>query len=189
MNKYPEYIEVDNIKYKINTDFRIALECDKIVRDSTIGDYEKILAIIYKLLGEKALNDNENHTRLFNLCQKYLQCNKDYEDMNDEEEPSMDFEQDIGYIKASFMSDYNGMDLNKIDLHWWFFNDLLQGLTENSVLNRVRYIREEKLDDKKGEQLEKWKRMKQAVALKSNYEKSEKEKMMDNLFESQMRGE
>lgn len=188
MNKYPKYIELKNKKYKINTDFRIALECDQIARDSTIGDYEKILAIIYKLLGEEALNDYENQERLFNLCQKYLQCNQSIDEMEDEEKPSMDFQQDVGFIKASFMSDYK-MDLDGIELHWWAFVDLLKGLTENSILNRVRYIREESLSDKKGKELAKWEKMKKAVELKYQHEKSEDEKIMDDLFESQMRGE
>jgi len=186
MNKYPEFLKVKDKKYKINTDFRVALECDKIARDETIGDYEKILAIIYKLLGKEALNDYENHEKLFKLCEKYLRCNKEIEELNDDEVPSMDFEQDTGYIKASFMSDYQ-IDLNKINLHWWAFMDLMNGLTENSVLNRVRYIREEPLHDKKGKELEKWEKLKKSVALKRK--KTEEEKIMDDLFESQMRGE
>jgi len=55
MNKYPEYIEVAGKKYKINTDFRLALKCDDIFRDETIGNYEKFLAIIYILLGKEGL--------------------------------------------------------------------------------------------------------------------------------------
>lgn len=188
MNKYPEYIQVRDKKYKLNTDFKIALECDKIVRDNSIGDYEKILAIIYKLLGEKALQDYENQEKLFLLCQKYLQCNQKIDEEDEEELPSMDFEQDEGLIKASFMSDYR-INLDETNMHWWAFIDLLKGLTENSILNRVRYIREEKIDDKKGEELERWKKMKKSVGLKNIYVKTDLEKAMDDLFESQMRGE
>lgn len=187
MNKYPKYIEVQGEKYPINTDFRVALECDSISRDYSIGDYEKILAIIYKLLGDKGLKDRENHEQLFKLCEKYLQCNKKYEDDDDDfEEPSMDFKQDEGYIKASFMSDYH-INLDEIKMHWWEFNDLLCGLTEDTVLNRVRFIREESLDDKKDKELTRWKKMKKRVALK--HEKTIEEQEMDDLFESQMRGE
>lgn len=45
----PEYVKVDGELYKINTDFRVALECNKIAEDENIGDYERSLAIIYKL--------------------------------------------------------------------------------------------------------------------------------------------
>ena len=32
----PEYVKVDNELYKINTDFRIALECQKVSEDTSI---------------------------------------------------------------------------------------------------------------------------------------------------------
>ena len=51
MNK-PEYVKVDGQLYKINTDFRVAIECDKIAKDKNIGDFERALAFIYKLYGE-----------------------------------------------------------------------------------------------------------------------------------------
>lgn len=186
MNNYPEYIEADNKKYKINTDFRLALEADEIARDETIGVYEKKLAIIYILLGDEALKDREHHTQIFDLLVKYLRCGKEYENDNEDKEPSMDFKQDVGYIKASFMSDY-GIDLDKTTLHWWFFYDLIQGLTENSVLNRVRSIREEPLSGKKGKELQKWEEAKKQVALKR--EKTQKEKELDEWWENQIRKE
>ena len=49
----PQYVKVDNELYKINTDFRVALECNQIALDTKINDYERALAIIYKLFGEK----------------------------------------------------------------------------------------------------------------------------------------
>lgn len=52
----PEYVKVDNKLYKINTDFRVAIECNYIAQDEKIGDYERSLAIIYKLFGEERSN-------------------------------------------------------------------------------------------------------------------------------------
>ena len=144
MNRYPEYIEVNNTRYKLNTDFRLALRCDEIFRDDSIGNYEKTLAIIYILLGEK------------------------------------------GYIKASFMSDYK-IDIDKIEMHWWQFYDLLQGLTDNSVLNRVRSIREESLSGKKGKERSKWEELKKQVELKR--EKTSYEKELDKFWEEQFKRE
>lgn len=187
MNSYPEYIEVNSKKYKINTDFRLALKCDEVFRDDSIGDYEKVLAIIYILLGDEALKDHENHERIFNLLIKYLRCGKDLTEDLDNEEPSMDFKQDVGYIKASFMTDYNGMNLDNIQLHWWFFYDLLQGLKEDCILNRVRSIREESLSDKKGKEREKWEKLKKQVELK--HEKTQKEKELDEYWKSQFGGD
>lgn len=184
MNRYPEYIEVNLKKYKINTDFRIALRCDEVIRDSSIGEYEKYLAVIYMLLGEDALNDYDNHNYMFELLVKYLRCGKEINHDTQDKEPSMDFKQDIGYIKASFMSDYN-IDLDKKEMHWWQFYDLLQGLTENCILNRVRTIREEPLNDKKGKTRQKWIDAKKQVELKR--EKTKEEKELDKYWENQLR--
>lgn len=186
MNKYPEYIEFNLKKYKINTDFRLALKCDEVFRDDSIGDFEKMLAIIYILLGEEALKDRENHEKVFSLLLKYLRCGKELNNEPNTEEPSMDFKQDIGYIKASFMSDYK-IDLDKEEMHWWQFFDLLTGLTENSVLNRVRSIREEPLLNKKGKEREKWEKLKRQVELK--HDKTEKEKELDEYWKSQFGGD
>ena len=184
MNKYPKYIEVNSKQYKINTDFRIALRCDEIYRDETIGNYEKTLAIIYLLLGNDGLEDYENYDKILKLLTKYLLRDKEIEDLNIDKEPSMSYKQDEGYIKASFMSDYN-IDLDKTEMHYWQFFDLLQGLTENSVLNRVRMIREEDLSGKKGKERQRWEEAKKQVALKK--EKTQKEKDLDKFWEEQMK--
>ena len=55
----PEYVKVGDNKYKINTDFRVAIECNRIARDKSIKDLERALAIIYKLFGEAGLDCKE----------------------------------------------------------------------------------------------------------------------------------
>lgn len=187
MKRYPKFVEVNGNKIPINTDFRIALQCEKIAKDTSIGEYEKMCAIVYKLFGEEAIKDHSLIFEFFNLAIKYLKCGKEEisnEDNNKEE--SLDFEQDEGYIKASFMSDYR-IDLDEVDLHFWQFYDLMQGLTESSVLNRVRSIREEPLAGKKGKELEEWRKRKRQVALK--HKKTAEELEMDKLWEKQMKKE
>lgn len=190
-NYYPKTIQVGDHKYSINTDFRIALECDKITRENGEDKaYETCLAIIYKLFGDKCLDDVLHQIVSINdvlkLAEKYIWCGKTKEELVNEKEPSMNFEQDMGYIRASFMSDYE-INLDAQKMHWWQFNEYLQGLTENSVLNRIRYIREEPLKGKKGDELQKWLEMKKQVALK--VEKTEREKELDRKFEEKMKKE
>ena len=179
MNRYPEYLEVNGKKFKINTDFRLALKCDEIFRDTSIGDYEKTLAIIYILLGDAGLEAKEYYNEFVSLLTKYLSCGKAHQNDN-EEMPTMDFKQDEGYIKTSFMSDY-GKDLDKIEMHWWQFHDLLEGLTENCVLSRVRAIREEPLSGKKGAERQKLEKAKKMVELKP--EKTAEQKELDKYWE------
>lgn len=140
---YPEYIQVNDKKYKINTDFRIAIQCNSIIADESIGDFERTLAVIYKLFGEEALCDYDNYETIIQKAFTYLCCGKDIRESN--EEPDMDFEADMDYIEASFMSDY-GIDLSNTKMHWWKFYNLLNGLSDSElgnccVLNRIRNLR------------------------------------------------
>lgn len=184
MNDYPKFIEVEGKRYLINSDYRVALEINEIWKDEEIGEYEKILATIYKLFGEEALDDRGNHDKIFELALKFLRCGISDEDLLNNEEPSMDFKQDASYIKSSFAYCYPQKDLTKY-MHWWEFNDLLRGLTEDCSLNKVRYIREESLKGKKGEDLQRWIKMKKQVALKR--EKTEREKELDKQWEELMK--
>ncbi len=140
----PEYVKIGEKKYKLNTDFRVAIECDRIAKDDTIGDLERTMAIIYKLYGDEGLDNPNDYDKLIELGLKYLSMGEDIENKEDEE-PDMDFEQDMDYIYTSFMSDY-GMDISKKKMHWWTFMNLINGLSNSElgnccVLNRVRNLR------------------------------------------------
>lgn len=142
--EYPKFAKVNDKKYKINTSFRIAIECDNIARDDTIGDYERALAIIYKLYSEEGLNNPNDYEKLLEIAKKYLSCGDKLEDSSNKE-PDMDFNQDMGYIETSFLSDF-GIDLEKQDLHWWKFMEHMNGLSNSEmgnccILNRIRNLR------------------------------------------------
>lgn len=170
--KYPEYAEIDSKRYKINTDFRVAIECNRIAEDETIGDYERVLAVIYTLFGEEGINTPEHYEKLLEMAKKYLSCGKELETRK-QEEPDMDYIQDMDYIEASFMSDYR-MDLSNIELHWWKFCNLMNGLSNSElgnscILNRIRNIRTmdlSQIKDKK--EREKLAKLKKEFALKKN---------------------
>ena len=140
---YPEYVEIDGKQYKINTDFRVAIRCNEIAEDKTIGDLERALAIIYTLFGEEGINSHEHYEKLLELAKKYLLCGKELEPIHGK--PDMDFVEDYSYIKTSFRSDY-GINLDKENLHWWEFMDLMNGLSNSEfgnccILNKVRNLR------------------------------------------------
>lgn len=141
---YPEYVEIENKRYKINTDFRVAIECNRIAEDNNIGDLERALAVIYTLFGEEGINTPDHYEKLLELAEKYLLCGKEVETSNNDK-PDMDFVEDMDYIEASFMSDYH-IDLTNTDMHWWKFNNLMNGLSNSEmgnccVLNRIRNLR------------------------------------------------
>lgn len=187
MNNYPEFAQIKNTKYKINTDFRVALRCNEIAEKSNIEDSERALAIIYLLYGDEGLSNSEDWEELLKIAIKFLKCGKEIEN-KDNEEANMSFEQDWGYIQASFFSDYN-IDLSKKQIHWWLFYDLLCGLSEKSILNRVRFVRDFDISDiKDSKERQKWIEQKEQVALKKEIVKTQREIELDELFEKQLRG-
>ena len=188
---YPKYVKIGEKKYKINTDFRVAIECQEIALDDSIGDFERALAIIYKLFGDDGLDDSSNYEKLLELAQKYLSCGKEVDNTKNEE-PDMDFVQDMDYIEASFMSDYN-IDLQNTEMHWWKFYKLINGLSNSEmgnccVLNRIRNIRTyDTKDIKDQKELAKINEAKKQVALKKRTVKKnltiEQKKNIDNFYE------
>lgn len=174
--KCPEYAEVNGKRYKINTDFRVAIRCNEIATDNSIGDFERALAIIYTLFGEEGINNSQDYEMLLKLAQKYLLCGKEHEGPMDE--PDMDYSEDMDYIEASFMSDY-GIDLSNTKMDWWKFNNLINGLSNSEfgnccVLNRIRNLRNFDLKNIKDvKEKEKIRKAQKQVALKRNKHKVE----------------
>ena len=186
----PKIVQVGEKEYKINTDFRVAIECNKIAEDKSISDYERALAIIYKLFGEEALEDFDNQEKLLGFALKYLSCGKEIE--KTDEEPDMDYDEDMDYIEASFMSDYN-IDLENTEMDWWKFNKLINGLSNSElgdccILNRIWNLRNYDVKDiKDKKERDKIIKAKKSVELKK-YKKEnkltkEQEESMEKLNE------
>lgn len=139
---YPRYAQIEDRLYEINTDFKVAIRCNEVSQDETISDEERAMAIIYLLFGEKGLKSNDK-VQLLEKAKKYLSCGEEVVDNN--EKPDMDYIQDYPYIKTSFRSDY-GIKLDEENLHWWEFNELMNGLSNSEmgnccILNRIRNLR------------------------------------------------
>ena len=144
MNSYPQFVEVNGRQYKINTDFRVAIECNRIAEDKTIGDLERALGVICTLFGQDALDNPQDYEKLLKMAKKYLSCGIEDIPVRDQKK-DMDFIQDYSYIKTSFRSDY-GIKLDEENMHWWEFMDLMNGLSNSElgnccILNRIRNLR------------------------------------------------
>lgn len=184
---YPKYAKIEDRIYEINTDFMVAIKCNEVAEDETISDYERGLAIVYLLFGEKGLKSNDK-VALLEKAKYYLSCGKELEPIDDD--PDMDYIEDYSYIKTSFRSDY-GIKLDEEKIHWWEFNELMNGLSNSElgdccVLNRIRNLRNydtKEIKDKK--ERDKIEKAKQQVALKKykkeNHLTKEQEKSMEEL--------
>lgn len=188
MNSYPKFAQVKDRRYKINTDYRVAIECDKIAR-SDVSEEERALAIIYLLFGDDGLQNSQDWNDLLSIALKYLKCGKENKEDSEEQEIDMDFEQDWEYIRTSFFYDYNVKLEQGKYMHWWELYNLLCGLSEKCILNRVRFVRNFDIEQiKDSKEKEKWIKQKEQVALKKENTKTSEEKRLDELFEKQLRG-
>lgn len=145
----PQYVKVDDKLYKINTDFRIALECNEIAEDESIGDLERAMAIIYKLFGEEGLDCN-NQNKLLELGMKYLLLGREENSLKNDshDKYELDFNKCIGLIKASFKFDYKYDPYELEYLHWYEFYNDLESLSTSEfgnccILNRIVSILEQ----------------------------------------------
>lgn len=142
----PEYVKIGDKKYKINSDFRVAIECNNIAEDDSIGNTERPLAIIYKLFGDEGLNNPNDWEKLLELGLKFLSLGQDVKSTNRDAEIDMDFNEDKKYIRSSFIQDYKYNPYDMEYLHWWDFYNDLNNLSNSElgnccVLNRVRNLR------------------------------------------------
>lgn len=131
-------MEVNGRIYNINTDYRVALACLKALDDDSITDYEKFVAVESLLLGLNVLRKDE--LALKPKIMKYLRCGREIN--VDSNEIDMDYIQDETIIRTSIRQCYNNLDIGKIDyLHWYEYNELIEGLTTESLLNKIRELR------------------------------------------------
>lgn len=183
-------IQIEDTIYEANTDFRIAIRCNEIAQDGTIGDFERVLGILFTMFGEKALNNPNHYEKLLKWALKWLSCGKEIEDIH--EQPDMDYVEDMDYIEASFMSDY-GIDLTETEMDWYKFNNLINGLSNSEmgnccVLNRIRNLRNYDVSEiKDNKERQKIAKAKESVALKKykkeNHLTKEQEESMNRLNE------
>ena len=178
---YPEYAEIAGKRYKINTDYRVALRCFEVIEDPDISDEERALAVVYLLFGVVPTSDHEDFLR---IAGDFLRCGKP-QDAHPTSEKDIDFTADEEYIIASFMSDYR-IDLPRTDMHFWQYIQLIQGFTERSVMSRVREIRNYDLEELKDPKSRaKMVKAKEAVALPQKFSRAEQEAIdeFEKLFE------
>ena len=176
---YPTKMEANGHIYDINTDYRIALACFKAINDIEINDIERFYAIETMLLGNNVLEEDEQI--LHDKIAKYLRCGKD-ENVS-EEERDFDYLQDEEATRTSIRQCYH-LNLNEISyMHWYEYNELISGLTSESLLNKIRDLRSydlSEISDEKRKQ--KIIEAQQRVALKEEHIKTKEEKEIDEFW-------
>lgn len=177
---YPTKMEANNRIYTINTDYKIGLACFKALYDEEITDLQRFYAIETLLLGENV--DERDEMILKDKIIRYLKCGNEEEISNDEID--FDYLQDEKTVRTSIRQCYH-IDLEKTpNLHWYEYNELISGLTTESLLNKIRDLRSydiSKINDE--DERRKVIVAKERVALKERIIKTKEEKEIDELWD------
>lgn len=180
---YPTKMEANGHIYPINTNYKYALACLKAINDYSITNLERYYAVQTILLGENVLE--EDQPILQEKIANYLRCGQTENTKSDEID--MDYFQDEVAIKTSIRQVYNGLNIDKEDIHWYEYNELISGLTEESLLNRIRDLRSYDLSEEKDEKRRrKIAEAKRRVALVKNEPniKTERQKELDKYWDN-----
>lgn len=144
IDKLPECVEIDNVKYPINTDFRHMILVSMNIQEKLIPDVVKIQNIIDIFYKDIPLNFPKAVDKLFDfyLCGQKPTQKKDDNDQS----PLFDFHQDAMLIYAAFYQQYK-IDLTVEKMHWFKFKALFDGLSEDTKFKQIVSIRGQEIDD------------------------------------------
>lgn len=140
LEKLPEYVLVDEVEVKINTDFRFSIKFEQLLNDDSLDDNEKMrmkaLQIYYPVIPQN-INEAINKIVWFYRCGE-KEVKKKKTTSNKEEIYSFDYDADKIY--SAFLDQY-GVDLQDVHLHWWKFKAMFNGLKEDNEISKIMSIR------------------------------------------------
>lgn len=178
----PETLTIEGKEYPIKTDFRVWLEFDRLL-SSKLPETEKLFEMIALVM------DKERCAKLppncwvlmaeifkFYATDFYKQSEKKAESDNTSSAPIFNFEYDGEYVYAAFYEQY-GIDLIDIPyLHWWKFQALFKGLSEESRIMKIIGYRDVDINEIKDKNMKKmYQKLKDAYALPDTRTGKEKE--------------
>ena len=183
-------VEINGETYELDMSFDNILRFYEMMNDKELSNFEQIHTGMYMLFSrefdydiqtlhdilkevvEKKLVPEDSNNKLVDITGKEMDVSKlkpRISEDDEEDKKIYDLVQDAQYIYASFMQDY-GMDLFEQHgkLHWYKFQALLNGLSDETKFKKVIEIRTMKLPTGKGtsNQREEIKKMKKIYALK-----------------------
>ena len=159
-----EKVKIDGEYYKINTDFKVWIEIERLLFDKSIDDEKRLAKVL--VLAYPVLPPNPYAT-IEKIMWFYSGGVLDNERPSGQKPPAFDILEDFDYIWAAFWSEF-GIDLSKEDLHWWKFRVLLGCLSDECLFSKiVGYRTVDTSTIKNKEQKKFFERMKKQFRLKS----------------------
>lgn len=125
----PPYMERE---YAINTDFRTGIAFSELMESDLPG--EEIIAQALTLYYDGI---PENFEAAYEALLWFYCCGHDPKERTAPEGPPVfSYQEDAPYLYAAFMEQYQ-MDLTTVQLHWWHFRALMEGLSDKTELVKI----------------------------------------------------
>lgn len=153
----PTYVEIDNKKYGINSDFRTSILFELMIEDKELSDEDKVcitLELYYKEVPENITKAIEKALWFYKGGKDddlEKSNNKRVKGKSNRKIKAYSFEYDAEYIYSAFLSQYS-IDLQDIGyLHWWKFKAMFKSLKEDNEIVKIMGYRSmdiSKIEDK-----------------------------------------
>ena len=148
-------VEVDGKPYLINSDFRVGIQCARVLDDIDLSDEESYF-ILYTLLYAEG-NRPPYNAQALNMALEFYIANQfalyDAKKAKGQASTGRSFcwDYDIDLVIADFQREY-GIDLcnENLRMHWHRFIALFRGLSADSRVAQIRNIRTQRVSDNAG---------------------------------------
>lgn len=183
IDKLPETVEVNCQEVSINSDFRVFILFEQILKDYELSKEDKIkkcLSLFYKEKPANLIEAVEQMFRFYSMdfMNDFHSAKKGKGSKKNKNLYDWDFDQ--AYIYVAFLSQYR-IDLQEVAyLHWWKFRFLFMGLGEENKISKIIGYRDmdtSKIKDK--EEKKHYEKLKKEFAIPKKIPIEEIEKMND----------
>ena len=162
LKELPSKVLIGGLEVSISTSFKTSINFENSIKDYDFEDEEQsrdfyinALKLYYPILSEdfESLSDKDkmlfnhiidNRNEAINQLMWFYKCGK--ESVTEEEtetkvkEHILDYDYDAKKIVSAILSQY-GIDLTEIDVHWWKFKYMIEGLEEKHPISKIMSIR------------------------------------------------
>ncbi len=136
-DRLPDCIDVNGVKIRVNTDFRVWVAFEQLMTGKTI-DTQAFLSFLERAIPDKKLTGT--FQEMFVALMVFFSCDecspKTTASKGGKAKRVVDFTVDAPYIYAAFLAQYS-IDLTKDTLHWWKFRALFDGLWETHRISQI----------------------------------------------------
>ena len=189
IDSLPKAYEVDGREYLLNTDFRTGILYEQLMQDPDIDSTDKVL-LAARLYYPDEMPDDMNVA--MNGIVWFYSCGKELVEFAKPVDGRVsrfhgkrlyDYDIDAPYFYAAFLSQY-GIDLQDIEyLHWWKFQAMFLGLSDEHPLSKIMEYRGADLSKIKNKaEKERYKNLQMRYRLPDIRSKKEKQNDIGAMF-------